>query len=165
MADEPSKDKPVEMLTSPPLPPPPLPSASSTTARCTNREGRRVVLMAVQLQQLCQNAQHRTSLIQDQIKQQQQANSNKMVVQAATTAPVLPIPTRKMAVHVADPTLATVSIIPCVDCQPRHCGILSSPKRKSKREARFQGNYSAEERVGGHNRGRDDEEACPTAKV
>jgi hypothetical protein len=123
------------------------------------------LLMAVQLQQLCQIVQHRMSLIQVQVKQQQQANSNKMGVQAATTAPVLPIPTRKMAVLVADPALATVSTIPCVDCQPRHCGILSSPKRKSKREARFQGNYSAEERVGGHNRGRDDEEACPTAKV
>jgi hypothetical protein len=88
-----------------------------------------------------------------------------MVVQAATTAPVLPIPTRKMAVHVADPALATVSIIPCVDCQPRHCGILSSPKRKSKREARFQGKHSAEARAGGRKRGRDDKLTRPTAKV
>ena len=41
MADKSSKDKPVEMFTSPPLPPPPLPSASSTTALSMTGESAR----------------------------------------------------------------------------------------------------------------------------
>ena len=96
MADKSSKDKPVEMFTSPPLPPPHLPS---------NLEGSRAVLLAMQLRQV----QHRISWIRHQLEQLEQAHVIKMTLQAAPTAPVLPTPTTKMAVHVACPAAVTVS--------------------------------------------------------
>jgi hypothetical protein len=75
----------------------------------TNPEGGTAEL----LQQLLVQQQRQLVFIQDQLKQQQekdriQANSNKMALQAATTTPVLPVPTIKMAVQVAGPVATTV---------------------------------------------------------
>jgi hypothetical protein len=122
----------------------------------TNLEGGRAVL----LQQLVVQQQRQPCFIQDQRqeKDRTQANSNKMALQAATKTPALPIPPTKMAVHVAGPAAVTVptestaETIPCVDFQPRRFHALSSPKKESKCEARFQDKNAAEARVGGRKR-------------